>query len=94
MCCVCFYKGLRSLYVFFSNNRNLLATAVSVVPTGKHVLMTVSENLNFLKMEPWLILSMRIAVFGFLKEFRPEDPYITQYLTNPPMNFTNNEVSS
>lgn len=44
-------------------------------------------------MEKWMIQSIWIAVFGFLKEFRPEDPYITQYLTNPPMNFTNNEVS-
>jgi len=44
-------------------------------------------------MENWLLQSIWIAVFGFLKEFRPEDPYITQYLTNPPMNFTNEEVS-
>lgn len=45
-------------------------------------------------MEKWLLQSMWISVFGFLKEFRPEDPYITQYLTNPPMNFTNQEVSA
>jgi len=44
-------------------------------------------------MEKWLIQSIWIAVFGFLKEFRPEDPYIIQYLTNPPMNFTNQEVN-
>jgi len=44
-------------------------------------------------MEKWLVQSIWIAMFGFLKEFRPEDPYITQYLTNPPMNFTNQEVS-
>lgn len=43
-------------------------------------------------MEKWLLLSIWIAVFGFLKEFRPEDPYITQYLMNPPMNFTNEQV--
>jgi len=43
-------------------------------------------------MEKWLVQSIWIAMFGFLKEFRPEDPYITQYLTNPPMNFTNQEV--
>lgn len=44
-------------------------------------------------MEQWFIQSIWIAVFGFLKEFRPEDPYITQYLSSPPMNFTNDEVS-
>ncbi|XP_027851234.2 thiamine transporter 1-like [Aphis gossypii] len=44
-------------------------------------------------MEKWLIQSIWIAVFGFLKEFRPADPYIIQYLTNPPMNFTNQEVN-
>jgi len=44
-------------------------------------------------MEQWFIQSIWIAMFGFLKEFRPEDPYITQYLSSPPMNFTNDEVS-
>jgi len=44
-------------------------------------------------MEKWLIQSIWIAVFGFLKEFRPGDPYIIQYLTNLPINFTNQEVS-
>lgn len=43
-------------------------------------------------MENWLIQSIWISVFGFLKEFRPEDPYTIQYLTQPPMNFTNDEV--
>lgn len=40
----------------------------------------------------WLKLSVWIGTYGFLKEFRPEDPYITQYLTNSPMNFTEVEV--
>lgn len=44
-------------------------------------------------MEKWLIQSIWISVFGYLKEFRPEDPYMTQYLTHHPMNFTNEEVS-
>ncbi|XP_050422759.1 thiamine transporter 2-like [Adelges cooleyi] len=43
-------------------------------------------------MEKWLFQSIWIAMFGFFKEFRPEDPYITQYLTNPPMNFTTEEI--
>lgn len=35
---------------------------------------------------------MRIGAFGFLKEFRPEDPYISQYLVGPVMNLTDEEV--
>lgn len=41
----------------------------------------------------WLKLSIWIGTYGFLKEYRPEDPYITQYLTHAPMNFTDEEVS-
>lgn len=44
-------------------------------------------------MEPWVKLSIWIGAFGFFKEFRPEDPYITQYLTGPMMNFTDTEVN-
>ncbi|VVC32109.1 Reduced folate carrier,Major facilitator superfamily domain [Cinara cedri] len=43
-------------------------------------------------MERWLVQSIMISVFGFLKDFRPEDPYTIQYLTNTPMNFTNEEI--
>ncbi len=41
----------------------------------------------------WLKLSIWIGTYGFLKEFRPEDPYIAQYLTRDPMNFTKTEVT-
>ncbi|KAK7573370.1 hypothetical protein V9T40_010561 [Parthenolecanium corni] len=41
----------------------------------------------------WLRLSIWIGVYGFLKEFRPEDPYLSQYLIKPPMNFTETEVN-
>lgn len=44
------------------------------------------------KMQEWLWLSLRIGAFGFLKEFRPEDPYITQYLVGPVMNLTEDQV--
>lgn len=44
-------------------------------------------------MEPWVKLSIWIGMFGFFKEFRPEDPYIIQYLTGPRMNFTNEQVN-
>lgn len=44
-------------------------------------------------MEPWLKISFMLCIFGVLKEFRPSEPYVTKYLTNPPMNFTQNEVS-
>ncbi|XP_039280821.1 thiamine transporter 2 [Nilaparvata lugens] len=44
-------------------------------------------------MHEWVKLSIRIGTFGFLKEFRPEDPYINQYLTGPTMNFTTQQVN-
>lgn len=44
-------------------------------------------------METWLKLSIWVAVYGFLKECQPIDPYITQYLVNPPMNFTETKVN-
>uniref|UniRef100_A0A8D8MC90 Thiamine transporter 2 n=1 Tax=Cacopsylla melanoneura TaxID=428564 RepID=A0A8D8MC90_9HEMI len=43
-------------------------------------------------MESWVKLSIWIGIFGFFKEFRPEDPYIIQYLTGPKMNFTDEQV--
>ncbi|KAL1462570.1 hypothetical protein WDU94_014397 [Cyamophila willieti] len=44
-------------------------------------------------MEAWVKLSIWIGIFGFFKEFRPEDPYITQYMTGPKMNFTSEQVN-
>lgn len=44
-------------------------------------------------MQNWLKLSLWIGTFGFLKEFRPEDPYITQYLVGPVMNLTEAQVN-
>jgi Reduced folate carrier. len=43
-------------------------------------------------MELWVKLSIWIGTFGFFKEFRPEDPYIVQYLTGHKMNFTDEQV--
>ncbi|KAI5692596.1 hypothetical protein M8J76_009711 [Diaphorina citri] len=44
-------------------------------------------------MELWVKLSIWIGTFGFFKEFRPEDPYIVQYLTGHKMNFTDEQVN-
>lgn len=44
------------------------------------------------KMETWKKTSLLLCVFGFLKEFRPSEPYITPYLEGPPMNFTDEQV--
>lgn len=43
-------------------------------------------------METWKKTSLLLCVFGFLKEFRPSEPYITPYLEGPPMNFTDEQV--
>lgn len=43
-------------------------------------------------MESAYKLALWIGTFGFLKEFRPEDPYITQYLVGPVMNLSKEQV--
>lgn len=45
------------------------------------------------RMETWVRISLLLCIFGFLKEFRPSEPFITQYFLNPPLNFTNEQVS-
>lgn len=45
-------------------------------------------------MESWLKISILLCIFGVLKEFRPSEPYVTKYLTYPPMNFTLEKISS
>ncbi|CAH0385477.1 unnamed protein product [Bemisia tabaci] len=44
-------------------------------------------------MESAYKLALWIGTFGFLKEFRPEDPYITQYLVGPVMNLSKEQVN-
>ncbi|XP_059487303.1 thiamine transporter 1 [Neocloeon triangulifer] len=43
-------------------------------------------------MERWLKLSLLLCIFGFLKEIRPSEPYVTHFLMGPWKNFTANEV--
>jgi hypothetical protein len=44
-------------------------------------------------MEIWLKLSILLCVFGFVKEFRPSEPFIIPYLTGEWKNFTDQVVS-
>ncbi|CAG5097559.1 Similar to Slc19a2: Thiamine transporter 1 (Mus musculus) [Cotesia congregata] len=41
----------------------------------------------------WIRISQILCVFGFLKEFRPNEPFIFEYLTHPPKNFTSTQVT-
>ncbi|XP_067010156.2 thiamine transporter 2 isoform X2 [Anabrus simplex] len=43
-------------------------------------------------MEPWMKMSLMLCVFGFLKEFRPSEPFVTPFLTTF-KNFTLEEVN-
>ncbi|KAF6204345.1 hypothetical protein GE061_002686 [Apolygus lucorum] len=45
-------------------------------------------------MKPWLMVTLMLCVFGVLKETRPSEPFVTKYLTNPPMNFTQDQVNN
>ena len=41
----------------------------------------------------WKQISLILCMFGLLKEFRPSEPFVTDYLTGPWKNFTATEVS-
>ncbi|BES97768.1 folic acid Hypothetical protein [Nesidiocoris tenuis] len=43
-------------------------------------------------MEPWVKITLLLSVYGILKEIRPSEPFITEFLTHPPMNFTEQQV--
>ncbi|XP_073972039.1 thiamine transporter 1-like isoform X2 [Rhodnius prolixus] len=44
-------------------------------------------------MENWQKISLILCAYGILKEFRPSEPFVTKYLNNPPMNFTDEQIS-
>ncbi|XP_063976829.1 thiamine transporter 2-like [Diachasmimorpha longicaudata] len=41
----------------------------------------------------WIRISQILCVFGFLKEFRPGEPFVTDYLTSEFKNFTSKQVT-
>ncbi|XP_015119877.1 thiamine transporter 2 [Diachasma alloeum] len=41
----------------------------------------------------WIRISQILCMFGFLKEFRPGEPFITDYLTSEWKNFTSKQVT-
>lgn len=46
-------------------------------------------------MQKWIKISAVLSVFGFLKEIRPSEPYVTEYLLGNfnGRNITEDEVS-
>ncbi|XP_017769870.1 PREDICTED: folate transporter 1-like [Nicrophorus vespilloides] len=46
-----------------------------------------------LKMKNWLRISLLLCVFGFIKEFRPSEPFVYEYLIGPWRNITEDEVT-
>lgn len=45
-------------------------------------------------MQEWLKISMLLSLFGFLKEVRPSEPFIYEFLVGPWRNITKEEVSA
>lgn len=43
-------------------------------------------------MDTWLRTCLLLCLYGFFKELRPSEPFLTEYLVQPPMNLTNEEV--
>ncbi|XP_044726643.1 thiamine transporter 1 [Chrysoperla carnea] len=44
-------------------------------------------------MEDWLKISLSLSVFGFLKEFRPSEPFIFEFFTGPWKNLTTEQIN-
>uniref|UniRef100_A0A2M4CAM4 Putative thiamine transporter 1 n=1 Tax=Anopheles marajoara TaxID=58244 RepID=A0A2M4CAM4_9DIPT len=44
-------------------------------------------------MQEWLKISLLLCTFGFLKEIRPSEPFIVNYLEGPWRNFTITEIT-
>lgn len=45
------------------------------------------------RMETWLKVSLLLSIFGFLKEFRPSEPFIYEFLIGPWRNITEEQVN-
>ncbi|KAH8292161.1 hypothetical protein KR054_006452 [Drosophila jambulina] len=43
-------------------------------------------------MKEWLKISCLLCVFGFVREIRPSEPYVTEYLLGPWRNITNDQL--
>lgn len=43
-------------------------------------------------MASWKVCAAVVCAYGFLKAMRPSEPYLTPYLTQPPVNLTQSEV--
>ena len=43
-------------------------------------------------MEKWFKICLLLCLFGVLKEFRPSEPFLTEYLVGPWKNLTSDQV--
>lgn len=43
-------------------------------------------------MKKWLKISLLLSVFGFLKEFRPSEPFVYEFLIGPWRNLTEETI--
>lgn len=44
-------------------------------------------------MQEYQIVSIILCVYGIFKEFRPSEPYLVPLMTEPPLNFTSQQVT-
>jgi solute carrier family 19 (thiamine transporter), member 2/3 len=44
-------------------------------------------------MEKWLQISLILCSFGFFREFRPSEPFVTEFLTGEWRNVTEDQVN-
>lgn len=55
-----------------------------------HYQMKTENNVNTMR---WTIISMLLCFFGFLREMRPSEPFVTDYLIYPWRNITSDTVT-
>lgn len=41
----------------------------------------------------WIFATVMLCCYGFFKEFKPSEPFLTPYLTSDTKNFTKDEVN-
>ncbi|XP_053957679.1 thiamine transporter 1 [Anastrepha ludens] len=44
-------------------------------------------------MQAWLRISLLLWIFGFFREFRPSEPFVTEYLSGPWYNITTEQIN-
>lgn len=75
---------------------SLILSAFNYALLQCHIFATLFSLINFpsnsSRMDIWLRTSLLLCLYGFFKELRPSEPFLTNYLIGPQQNLTESEV--